>query len=89
MNAYAKRALVQAAGWSFILLGIVGLFLPVLQGLVFLLVGLAILSTQYGWAHRLRVRLGARFPKIDRTAEDASARVTAWLRRLSRRRKPD
>jgi uncharacterized membrane protein YbaN (DUF454 family) len=35
-----KRALVLIAGWAFILLGIAGLFLPVLQGILFLLMKL-------------------------------------------------
>jgi len=53
-------------GWSFIVLGVTGLFLPVLPGLVFLLVGLTILSTQHRWARRLMIRLRRRFPKASR-----------------------
>src|SRR2546427_10937372 len=47
MNPYAKRVLVLIIGWSFILLGIVGLFLPILQGVLFILIGLIILSSEY------------------------------------------
>ena len=38
-----KRWGILVAGWAFILLGIAGLFLPVLQGILFLLIGLLIL----------------------------------------------
>jgi uncharacterized protein len=40
-------------GLAFILLGIAALFLPVLQGILFLVIGLLILSTEYVWAHNL------------------------------------
>jgi uncharacterized membrane protein YbaN (DUF454 family) len=77
------------AGWSFILLGIVGLFLPVLQGALFLLVGLIILSSEYVWAHRLLSKLRERFPKLGRTADRAAEKATAWLRRISGQPKTD
>ena len=40
MKTHAKRILLLMVGWSFILLGIAGLFLPILQGVLFLLIGL-------------------------------------------------
>jgi uncharacterized membrane protein YbaN (DUF454 family) len=33
-------------GWLFIALGVLGLFLPFLQGILFILIGLAILSSR-------------------------------------------
>jgi uncharacterized protein len=89
VKAYTKRILVLIAGWGFILLGIVGLFLPILQGVLFLLVGLIILSSEYMWAHRLLTRLRERFPKLGRTADQATERATAWLRRISGQGKTD
>jgi uncharacterized membrane protein YbaN (DUF454 family) len=88
MNAYVKRALVLSLGWGFILLGIVGLFLPVLQGVLFLLIGLVILSSEYVWAHHLVTRLRQRFPKLGGIADEAAAKGASWLQRLSQR-KPD
>jgi len=61
-----KRIVKLIAGWAFIVLGVAGLFLPVLPGLVFLLVGLTILSTEHRWARRLMIRLRRRFPKASR-----------------------
>ena len=89
MKTYTKRILVLIVGWAFILLGILGLFLPVLQGVVFLLVGLIILSSEYVWAHRLLTRLRERFPKIGRTADQATEKATAWLRRITGQPKTD
>ena len=89
MKAYTKRILVLIVGWAFIVLGIVGLFLPILQGVLFLLVGLIILSSEYVWAHHLLTRLRERFPKIGRTADLATEKATAWLRRIIGQPKTD
>jgi uncharacterized membrane protein YbaN (DUF454 family) len=89
VETYTKRILVLIAGWGFILLGIVGLFLPILQGVLFLLIGLIILSSEYVWAHRLLTRLKQRFPSIGRTADQATEKATAWLRRISGQGKTD
>lgn len=78
-----KRIAVIIVGWAFLLLGIAGLFLPILQGVLFILIGLIILSTEYVWAHRLLTRLKTRFPKVGRAADSASHKATAWLRRIS------
>jgi uncharacterized protein len=83
MKPAIKRILVVVAGWSFILLGIVGLVLPFLQGVLFILVGLAILSSQYAWARRLLEKSRRRFPKIGHLADQMAIRVTAWWQRIS------
>jgi len=84
MQSRAKRILILTTGWSFILLGVVGLVLPFLQGVLFILVGLVILSSQYVWASVLLSKLRKRFPKIGRVADGASAKATTFLKRFSR-----
>ena len=42
------------SGWTLFILGIFGLFLPFLQGILMILAGLAILSTEYEWANKLK-----------------------------------
>lgn len=86
MNAFFKRVLVLVIGWAFIALGIVGLFLPVLQGVLFLLIGLVILSTEYVWAHHLLGKLRQRFPKLGRVADEATAKANRWMQHLFRHR---
>ena len=88
MNAQVKRVLILILGWCFILLGVVGLFLPILQGVLFLLIGLIILSSEYVWAHHLLTKLRQRFPKLSGTADEAMAKAARWLR-LSRQREGD
>jgi uncharacterized membrane protein YbaN (DUF454 family) len=89
MNSNIKRVVILIAGWSFILLGVVGLFVPILQGALFILVGLIILSSEYVWAHHLLTRLRERFPKIGRRADEAAAKAAATVRRFSRQRKTE
>jgi uncharacterized membrane protein YbaN (DUF454 family) len=83
MKTRAKGILLLIVGWGFILLGIAGLFLPILQGVLFLLVGLMILSSEYVWAHQLLRRLRERFPSISCKADQAAEKAAAWMRRLS------
>jgi uncharacterized membrane protein YbaN (DUF454 family) len=84
-----KRILILVVGWAFILLGIAGIFLPVLQGILFLLIGLVILSSEYAWAHHLLAKVRQRFPKLGRTADQAAEKGKAWVHRLSRKRPSD
>ena len=60
-----KRIALIVTGWLFLLLGIAGLFLPILQGILFILVGLTILATEYHWARQLISKLLKRFPGMD------------------------
>jgi uncharacterized membrane protein YbaN (DUF454 family) len=60
-----KRWLVIITGWAFVLLGIAGLFLPILQGILFLAFGLSLLATEYHWARQMVERLRRKFPWLD------------------------
>jgi uncharacterized protein len=74
-----KRIAIITTGWLFIALGIAGLFLPFLQGILFLLIGLIILSTEHHWARRLLERVRMRFPKLDRIIQAAYAKAGSIL----------
>jgi uncharacterized membrane protein YbaN (DUF454 family) len=89
MNSRFKKILLQIVGWTFILVGIVGLFLPFLQGILFILVGLVILSSQYAWARLLLKKVRRRYPKVGRLADQAAAKAATWLKRLFRQRDTD
>ncbi|MBZ5568512.1 MAG: PGPGW domain-containing protein [Acidobacteriia bacterium] len=88
MKEQLKRVALLAVGWGFILLGIAGLFLPVLQGILFLLIGLFILSSEYVWAHKLLYKLKLRFPHIAEHFEHARQRSEAWMARTLHKKKP-
>ena len=83
MRTGFKRAAVLVVGWAFVLVGIVGLFLPVLQGVLFILIGLFILSSEYVWAHHLLQKVRERFPRVARQFDRAREKSAGWLHRIS------
>jgi uncharacterized membrane protein YbaN (DUF454 family) len=83
LNAVTKRVVVLIVGWSFIVLGIAGLFLPVLQGILFLLIGLIILSSEYVWAQKLLKRAVRHFPSLEKHLDSARVRAEAWMTKLA------
>ena len=81
-KARLKRITIYVAGWAFILLGILGLFLPILQGILFILIGLILLSSVSPWAERLLNRLKRRFPRISNQLDAAIPKARAVQRRI-------
>jgi len=77
-----KRVALLVAGWGFVVLGLLGLFLPILQGLLFLAIGLYLLSLEVGWVRRLLHRLRARYPRFGRALDDAHDRLVRVARRI-------
>jgi uncharacterized membrane protein YbaN (DUF454 family) len=77
-----KRLTVLVVGWSFIVLGIIGLFLPILQGILFLCVGLIILSSEYAWARRWLEKARKRFPAVARQSDKAAELARSLKERL-------
>jgi Ca2+-transporting ATPase len=70
-----KRPALITIGWLFVVGGIAGLFLPLLQGILFLLIGFVILSREYRWARTLVSRLRCRFPSLNEWLGKARARA--------------
>ena len=81
-----QRIALYWTGWAFIVLGVLGLFLPILQGILFLLIGLALLSTVSPrirlLRQRLRARARARYPAWTAKFEEAEGRAKHWMRRI-------
>ena len=75
MQPKIRRFLKLSAGWGFIVLGVAGLILPFLQGILFLLIGLFLLSHELPWADRLLTRVKLRFPKWGKKIDEAEAFV--------------
>lgn len=69
----AKRLALEALGWVLLTIGFLALFLPG-PGLLLTLAGLAVLSTQYGWARRLTE------PAKVHAWRAAAESVESWLR---------
>jgi uncharacterized membrane protein YbaN (DUF454 family) len=70
-----KRLAFIAAGWILLMLGAVGLFLPILPGVLLLIVGLSILSVEYAWARRWMISLRRRFPATDKKLQGFLTRL--------------
>lgn len=70
-----KRVVLIIAGWMFLILGTAGLVLPVLPGVLFLLIGLSLLSVEYEWANRHISTLRRRFPAADRKLQGMLAKM--------------
>ncbi|HEV8524445.1 MAG TPA: PGPGW domain-containing protein [Terriglobales bacterium] len=83
MRTKLKRIAVLALGWLFLALGVVGLFLPILQGVLFLLIGLIILSSEYIWAHKLLTRILLRYPKLAAHVHQARRKGHEWKEKVS------
>jgi uncharacterized protein len=78
MIALTKKIAILALGWIFIVLGFIGLFLPFLQGILFMIIGLALLSRESTIAHNLLIHLKKKHPRPFQIALE-------WRRRFSDR----
>jgi uncharacterized membrane protein YbaN (DUF454 family) len=79
MNEKHKHIIILCLGWVFIALGIAGLFLPFLQGIFFLLVGLYLVSVQSHWAKRLLDKISSKHPALKHTIEGARKKGNHWI----------
>lgn len=89
MKQRLKRYAVLAFGWAFIFLGILGLFLPILQGILFLTIGLILLSKESEWAAGKLEWLKTRYPRFGKTYDEADRRAKHLWDRFRGRKKPD
>ena len=76
-----KRIGLLIIGWFFIVLGILGLFLPVLQGILFILIGLAILSSRSETIKRLLKHLEERYPQYHEKIEVFKEKLRKWFKK--------
>jgi uncharacterized protein len=70
-----KRVSLIVLGWMFLVLGAAGIVLPILPGILFVLMGLSILSFEYEWAGRWIAALRRRFPVADRKLQGVLGKV--------------
>ena len=75
------RILTFAAGWTLLLVGIAGLALPGIQGILTILIGIAILSVASETAYRLLRSLLHRWPVVWERIERFREKVHDWLHR--------
>jgi uncharacterized protein len=83
----ARRIVVLSLGWIFVLLGIAGLFLPILQGVLFLTIGLILMSRESRWVRRRLDWARRRWPRFGRAWDRAHATMHRIANRVFRRGK--
>lgn len=76
-----KKAYRYFFGWFFIFLGIIGLFLPILQGILFLVIGAIILAPLVPFFHRTLVKLENKYPDIFAQAKRFLHRMYCWRKK--------
>ena len=86
MKRNGRHYLMLALGWVFIFLGILGLFLPILQGILFLAIGLVILSRRSPRVRLLIRKLAKRYPAFGRALVEARARAERLRQRFFTRK---
>jgi len=75
MKATAMRVMRLVLGWTCLVLGVVGLFVPILQGILLILLGLALLSRDSRWARRCLLKLRLRHPEAYRAMKRTKERL--------------
>lgn len=71
-------------GCGFLIFGVVGLFLPILQGVLFLTLGVVFLAPYVPCFRRLKLTLYWRFPPLRWKVDRLRRRVHSWLESGSR-----
>jgi uncharacterized membrane protein YbaN (DUF454 family) len=75
-----KHSVMLIIGWFFVGLGILGLFLPFLQGFLFIMIGLAILSTRSEQVKRLLKHLEDRYPRHHERVMIWREKIRKWFK---------
>ena len=63
-------------------LGVLGLFLPILQGILFLAIGMVLLSYESPWFKEKLTSVERRYPKYGRQIREARIRAMLLVRRF-------
>ena len=79
MKKIAKRVLLDTIGWLFIVFGVVGIFLPFLQGILFIIIGVYFLSLHSKYAHGKLHALRFRFPKVFGPVDRMDAKIRSFF----------
>lgn len=75
----------KLTGWAILVLGVLGLVLPFLQGSLFLAFGVFVLRDQYIWAARRWSWVAGRWPHMVGRLEAMETRLAVWIRHYAGR----
>lgn len=85
MRKTLRRFVILTLGWLFILIGIIGLFLPILQGFLFFGIGLALLSKESAWVRARIAWARKRWPRLAAMMDRTEAKAAELSQRIFRR----
>ncbi len=83
MKIVVKRIIILTLGWLFLILGVIGLFLPILQGFLFIGIGLAVLSKESETAKRILLWVKKRYPQAYQQLVHFRTRFSRILKKKS------
>ncbi len=78
-----NKILRHTIGWFFVVVGIIGCFLPILQGILFMMIGFLILAPEVPFIHRLLLRMQSRYPEVFRKAEEFKGKIKAGFKSMA------
>lgn len=73
-----KKFWLNIIGWVFLILGIIGFFTPILQGILFTLIGLTLLSQTSPWAKKLIEKYRQRYPNVAEKSDEWIEKIMNW-----------
>jgi len=79
MREKINNIFIKIAGLAFIFFGIISLFLPFLQGLLFILIGLYILSLRYPKLKALFEKTFARYPRFKESFDKSHSKIRSFF----------
>lgn len=65
-----KKITAIAAGFTILIIGLIGIVAPVIPGILLIFVGLTLLSVQYIWARHAIKRIRSEFNNIKKSAKN-------------------
>jgi uncharacterized membrane protein YbaN (DUF454 family) len=74
-------------GGGFVVLGIIGLFLPFLQGILFIVIGILCLSKGSALVRSQKIGFKRRFPKLGSKLTYLEDKARAWRKRRMKAKK--
>lgn len=80
MKKYSIKVGMLVLGWILVALGIVGLFIPFLQGIIFLVLGALILSRHSLWFAKKLAFYKDRYPAFAKLMNKVETQLGAWTR---------
>jgi hypothetical protein len=83
----SKRLIKILTGSFLIVLGVISGFIPILQGWIFIGIGLLLLSEEVPFLKKYRLRLEQKYPKPFRKAHEYRVALVQKIRKMFHRKK--